>query len=224
MTKPILFAHPFSPYSRKARLALLHCGVEHEYRMTAPHADDPEFRAASPLGKIPAFADGEASFADSSVIVHYLNRFHDGAKLLPSGRADFARALWFEEYADTVMTPVIGGHLFAEVVLAKRVFQREPLQSDIDKAINQELPVIYAFLNKQLEGRTWLVGEQVSLADLAVGGLLLALYHCGQSVPDTAPHLQAYVQRVFALEAMQKVLAQELQVFAGLKYDSPLAA
>lgn len=224
MFKPILFGNPLSPYARKARLILLYRGIDHDYRMTAPHSDDPDFKQASPLGKIPAFKDGNASFADSSVILHYTNKYYDGPPLLPDAPADYAQALWYEEYADTIMVPVIGGHLFAEVVLAERLFKREPIQSDIDKALNKELPVIYSFLNERLAGKTWLVGDSFTLADLAVGGMFQALYHCGQTVPDSAPNLKAFVERVFEEECFKIARAQELQVLAAINYDSPLAA
>jgi glutathione S-transferase len=224
MNKPTLFAHPLSPPSRKARLFLLFKGIDHEYRMTAPHAEDPDFKAASPLGKIPAFSDDKTSFADSSVIAHYLHRYYPGKRLIPEMPAEYAQTLWYDEYADTVMTPVIGGHLFAEVVLAERLFKRKPIQDDIDKALNKELPVIYQFLDQKLAGREWLVSKELTLADIAVGGLLLTLYHSGQTIPDSAPNLKAFVERFFALEPVRQVLAQELQILQAIKYDSPLAA
>lgn len=224
MSTAILFGHPFSPFVRKTRLVLLYRGIEHEFRVVPPHADDAEFKAASPLGKIPAFKDDKASFADSSVIFHYTNKFYAGPSLLPDDPADYAQALWYEEYADTVMVPVVGGHLFAEVILAERLFNRAPIQADIDKAVNEELPVIYQFLEQRLANKTWLVGDTFTLADLAVGGLLMAIYHCGQVVPDSAPNLQAYVQRVLEQPVFKQVLAEELQLFTAVKYDSPLAA
>ncbi len=224
MSKPTLFGHPFSPYSRKAALVLLFQGIDHDYEITAPHADNADFKAASPLGKIPAFKDENASFADSTVITHYVSKFYAGDKVLPEDPAAFVEALWFEEYADTIMTPVIGGHLFAEMVLAERLFNRAIIQEDIDKAITEELPVIYAFLNDKLEGKEWLAGGKVSIADIAVGGLMLALYHCNQTIPDTAPNLQAFVERFFELEPVKKVMAQEVQIMGAVKYDTPLAA
>ena len=57
MNTPILFGNPVSVFVRKARLVLLQMGIDHELRMLAPHSDDAEFRAASPLGKIPALKD-----------------------------------------------------------------------------------------------------------------------------------------------------------------------
>lgn len=223
MTPPTLFAHPLSLFSRKAQLVLLFQGIEHDYRMTAPHADDPEFAAASPLGKIPAFKDEHAALADSSVITHYLNKFYGGNKLIPESRAAYARALWFEEYADTVMAPIIGFHLYAEMVLAERVFKRPANPGDIDKAINQELPGVYKFLDGELRGRQWLAGDELTIADIAVGGLLLTLYHCRQTVPDSAEQLRSFAERFFELAPVQQVLAQEVRTLQAIQYDTPLA-
>ncbi len=224
MSKPTLYGHPISPYVRKARLVLLFHDIDFEHEMVTPHADHPGFRKASPLGRIPAFRDEAVAFADSSVIAHYICKFHGDNAMLPQDAAGFTRTLWFEEYADSVMTPAIAAHLFAEVVLAGRLFPREPIQADIDKALNQELPKIYAFLDAELQGREWLVTDAPTIADLAVGGLLIALYHCGQEIPESAPALGAYAERFFDLPLIQQVIAQEVEVLRGIGYDSPLAA
>lgn len=223
MSTPRLYGHPISPYVRKVRLTLLFHEVDFEHEMNFPHADHEGFRAASPLGRIPAYTDEHVSFSDSSVIAHYLCKFYGENALLPQDRQGFTDTLWYEEYADTVMTPAIAAHLFAEVVLAGRIFQREPIQADIDKARNEELPRIYAFLNQRLEGREWLVGDSLTLADIAVGGLLIALHHCGDRVPDSAPCLQAYVDRFFALPVVREIIEHEVEVLASIGYASPLA-
>lgn len=223
MSKPTLYGHPVSIYVRKARLALLFSGVEFEHEALTPHAEHAEFRAASPLGKIPAFRDEHIRCADSSVIAHYLNRFYPDAGLIPDDRDGFAQTIWYDEYADSMMAPVVGNHLFAEVVLAGRLFPRAPIQADIDKAVNEELPVIYAFLNERLQGRQWLVADQPNLADIAVGGMMMAVYHCGQQVPESAPALRAWVERFFALPMVRDVLQDEAAMLAQMQYSSPVA-
>ncbi len=223
MAKPILFGHPVSPFVRKARTILALKGIDHEFRVVTPGSDDVAFRAASPLGKIPAFQDDNARFGDSTVLFHYLNRFYEGASLLPDAPQEFASALWFEEYADTVLTGIVGGHLFAEVVLAERLFGRAPVQADIDKALNEELPKVYRLLNDALDGRDWLVGDALSIADVAVGGCMVTLYHCGETVPDSAPSLAAFVERYLAQDAVRSIVASEVQALAAMKYESPLA-
>lgn len=224
MSELILFGVPLSPYARKARLALLLADLPHEYRLTRPHADDSEFRAASPLGKIPALKHGDIAFSDSTVIVHYLARYCGADALFPQDKADFVRALWLEEYADTIMSPAIAGHLFAEVVLAKPFFNRAPIQADIELARGTELPKIYKFLESELSSdKAFLIGDSACIADIAVGGLLLALRHCGDEIPAQMPKLAAYCERFLQLSWVQIALQQELALLQQISYDSPLA-
>ncbi len=224
MAKPVLFGHPVSPFVRKARTILALKGVEYDFRLVIPGSDDAAFRAASPLGKIPAFQDDQAKFGDSTVLFHYLNRYYEGPELLPDTPQEFASALWFEEYADTVLTGIVGGHLFAEVVLAERLFRRAPIQADIDKALNVELPKVYEQLEGALDGRQWLVGDALTIADVAVGGCMVSLYHCGQTIPESAPNLAGFVDRYLAQDVVKSIVASEVQALAMMKYDSPLAA
>lgn len=224
MPAPTLYGHPLSLYTRKARLALLFQGVEHQLSVVPPHSDDQGFCAASPLRKIPAFCDDQTAFADSTVIAHYVNKFYPGRSLIPETPDAYAKTLWFEEYSDTIMAPAVGPHLFAEVVLAQRVFQREPIQADIDKAIGTELPAIYTFLEGQVGEGGWLLGADLTLADIAVGTMMMTAAHCGQFAPESAPKLSAYVDRFLALPEVRQVLAEEIGVMKAIGYDSPLAA
>ncbi len=223
MSTPILMGHPLSPYVRKARLLLHFAGIEHALRPLPPGGGDEVFRAASPLGKIPALQHGDLGLADSTVILHYAVRFLGGQVLLPEDAQGFTRALWWEEYADGQLVPVIGGHLFAEVVLAGRLFPREPLQTDIDKARGTELPAIYGFLEKHVRQGRWLVAEQPCIADLAVGGMLIALQHCGDVIPAEFPALADFVRRFMQLPAVGEVLPAELAALKQMGYVSPLA-
>lgn len=42
--KPTLYGHPFSLYTRKAHLALLHKGVDFDFSVTMPRSQDEPFR------------------------------------------------------------------------------------------------------------------------------------------------------------------------------------
>ncbi|HEX7753605.1 MAG TPA: glutathione S-transferase N-terminal domain-containing protein, partial [Novosphingobium sp.] len=58
-----------SPYVRKVCLVLEEKELPYELVQLPPHADDPAFRATSPFGKIPGFADGDYQLSDSSAII-----------------------------------------------------------------------------------------------------------------------------------------------------------
>src|SRR5215831_7392353 len=104
---PTVYGISLSPFVRKVRVALAEKGVAYEHDPVIPVNVSPEYRKKSPLGKIPAFEDGDKTLADSSVICAYLDRVHPKPALYPSDPYDYARALWFEEYADGGLVPVI---------------------------------------------------------------------------------------------------------------------
>ncbi|MDH3587815.1 MAG: glutathione S-transferase family protein [Gammaproteobacteria bacterium] len=223
MTKPILYGIFLSPYVRKTCLVLAHKGIDYEHLQLPPRNDDPGFREASPLGKIPAWRDEHGAFSDSSVIIQYLERFYPGPALLPESPHSFARALWFEEYADSNLIPIFGGHLFAEEVLAERVFKRPASQSDIDKALNEEIPVVSAYLESQIKGQQFLVGDSLTLADITVGSVLLLLYHTGRAIDQgVAPELAAYVDRLYRVEPFAGVIRSDVAGLHQLGWESPM--
>ena len=82
-----------------------------------PFGPNPEFRKLSPLGKIPALTDGDATLPDSSVICAYLERKYPERPLYPSDPYAYGRALWFEEYADSALVAVIGPKIFFQKVV-----------------------------------------------------------------------------------------------------------
>ncbi|MDH3645662.1 MAG: glutathione S-transferase family protein [Gammaproteobacteria bacterium] len=223
MNKPTLYGIFASPYVRKTCLVLAYKGIVYEHLQLPPQNDDPGFREASPLGKIPAWRDEHTAFSDSSVIIQYLERFYPGPSLLPESPGGFARALWFEEYADSKLVPIFGGHLFAEEVLAERIFKRPALQSDIDKALNEEIPVVATFLESQIKGRQFLVGDSLTLADIAVGGVLLLLYHTGRTIDrGIAPELASYLERLYQSETFAGVIRSDVAGLQQLGWESPM--
>ncbi|HCS29678.1 MAG TPA: glutathione S-transferase family protein [Spongiibacteraceae bacterium] len=212
-----LYGAHISPFVRKVRAALAYKGLPYDIVFVAPKMGEQpaEFKANSPLGKIPLLRDGDLYIPDSSVICAWLDRQYPNKPLLPSDNVDAVRALWFEEYAGSVMTTAMGGHLFAEVVLAKLLFNRESLQSDIDKAINEEIPAIFDYLESQIAG-DYLLASGFSLADIAVGSISVAMlhsdYHC-----DAArwPKTATYLKRLFEGEVFAPLIADEKALLAS---------
>ena len=86
-----------SPFVRKVRVVLAEKGVDYELESINPFAAPDNLREISPLGKIPAFRDGDRTLADSSVICAYIERTHPSPALYPTDAYDYARTLWLEE-------------------------------------------------------------------------------------------------------------------------------
>ena len=107
------------------------------------------------------------------------------------------------------MVPAISGHLFAELILAKNVFGREPVQAEIDMALNTEIPQIFDYLTTQLKG-DYLLGDQFSFADLVVGGQFITLQHCQyQCDASKWPLVAAYIERILSLDIFKSTIEEE---------------
>lgn len=213
-----IYGASISPFVRKVRLALAAKGLEYEQIPVIPVGDDQpqEFKDNSPLGKIPlAHIDG-AWIPDSSAILSYLERARPEKPLLSDDPKQAARAVWFEAYAAGHMTAVIGGHLFAELILAPAIFNRESNQEEIELARNEEIPAIFDYLESQLES-DYLLGESLGHADICVGSPLVTLLHCKESCDaDRWPKTAAYLQRLYQDPIFAEVIAEEKAFLASM--------
>src|SRR5262245_50540105 len=149
---PTVLGVGLSPFVRKVRVALAEKGVPYDIVPVFPQATDEEFRKISPLGKIPALRDGDKGFSDSSVINLYLEKKHPSPALYPSDPFEYARALWFEEYADSAMVNVIGPKIFFERCVNPKFFNKPTNEEAVGKAVNEELPPVLQYLENQLTG------------------------------------------------------------------------
>jgi glutathione S-transferase len=212
---PTVYGAGLSPFVRKVRVALAEKGLPYDLEVVMPGSPDPEFRKMSPLGKIPAFRDGERTLSDSSVICQYLERTHPEPPLYPSDPYQFARALWFEEYADTALVEVVGGKIFFPRIVAKLLMGKEPDEAAVQKAIDEDLPPRFDYLESQLGQGPYLVGERFTVADAAVTSMFANLQHAGVVV-DAArwPKLAKYVATHLARPSFA-ALIQEEKAFLG---------
>ena len=208
---PTVYGVNASPFVRKVRVALIEKNIPYEFETVFPGPmAPPDFRQLSPLGKVPAFRDGDRVLADSSVICAYLERVHPTPPLYPSDPYDYARALWFEEWADGGLVPVSGPKIFFQRVVGPRFFGRTTDEEVVRTAIEQELPPLFDYLESQLTGGEFLVGTSFTIGDIGVLTQFVNLAHAGVS-PDAArwPKLAAYVERGLARPSFAGLIAEE---------------
>jgi glutathione S-transferase len=80
------------------------------------------------------------------VIIAYLEKTKPEPALYPSDPGDYARALWFEEYGDGGLAPIVGPKIFFEKFVGPHVFKRPTGEAVVSKAVNEELPPMYDYL------------------------------------------------------------------------------
>jgi glutathione S-transferase len=217
MDMATVYGIPISPFVRKVRVAMAEKGIAYDLDPVIPVNVSPEYRKISPLGKVPAFREGDNTLADSSVIIAYLERTHPTPPLYPSDPYEYARALWFEEYADGGLVTVIGPKIFFQKIVAPRFFNQKTDEAVVKKAVEEELPPMFDYLESQLaSGASTLVGKQFTVGDIGVASQFVNLFHAGYGV-DTKrwPKLAAYLAAVHERPSFRPLIAEERKMFQG---------
>ncbi len=188
----ILFGSSVSPFARKALIAAAEKGIELDHRQTGLQSKDTLFQSASPFGKIPAMVDGDFSLADSTAIVTYFEGIKPEPALIPQAPKPRAKAIWFEEFADTILGAAVGAVFFNRIV-SPRFLKREGDAVAIETALTQTLPKVFAYLETQMTTSGFLVDDRLTIADISVICPLMNYHYAGEVIDATAyPKLAAY--------------------------------
>jgi len=173
----ILYGNSLSPFVRKVMVYATEKGIALENVQIARPDPQPEFLRASPLRKMPAFVDGHFSIADSTAIIAYLELKYPQSPMYPSDAEGRARAVWFEELADTVMASAVNKIFFNRIV-APRIFNT-PCNEDVVRDCEQkDLPVILNYLESVVpDPGQFLVGPRIGVADISVVSMFLNYQH-----------------------------------------------
>ncbi len=158
--------------------------------------DDPAFRAASPLGKVPALVDGETRLNDSGAICLYLADRYPAAGLgVPIDdpqRGVFVQWLMF---TNSVIEP-------AMVDKFKNI-DPDPLRNGWGS-----FGSMIATLDAAVSRGPWLLGERFTAADVLVGSSAHFLDAFGM-LPEGAAGISAYAGRCRERPSFQKAASFE---------------
>jgi glutathione S-transferase len=208
-----VYGFPLSPFVRKVLVAIHEKGLEAELVPSNPGQPDAEFLAVSPLGKIPAFRDGDFALADSTAIVTYLDVKYPDPALLPAAAEARGRAIWFEEVADTVLTPA-GAPIVLNRFLRPRIFGVEADEAAAvaaEEAIKKPLGYLESAV-----GDEWLDGA-FSVGDIAVASVIRTLGYTGWTLDAAAyPRLAAWHARVSERSGWKAAAEVEAGIFKAL--------
>jgi glutathione S-transferase len=195
----ILYGSSLSPFVRKVLAYAGEKGIELELQPTGIGDPNPEFRKASPFGKMPGFSDGDYHLADSSAIIHYLEAKLPDPALIPADAGLRGKTIWFEEFADTILAGC-GAKMFFNRVVAPMFLKREGDLEAADLAEREELPKVLDYLESVAPaGEGYLVGDSLTLADIAVASPFANLTHLNVEVDSSRwPRTAAFAQRILS--------------------------
>jgi glutathione S-transferase len=211
----IIYGSSLSPYVRKV---LAYCGersIEIDVQPVGPGDPNPDFRRASPFGKMPGFADGDYYLADSSAIIHYLEAKFPEKPLIPVEPKARGKAIWYEEFADTILVSC-GAKIFFNLVVAPRFLGLPGDPEAARQAELNDLPPILDYIEKVVPGDGgYLVEDSLTLADIAVAGPVANFPHPGTRVdPATHPRTVASDDRIRARPSLAHGVEREAAYLA----------
>lgn len=149
--------------------------------MKAAEHREPEFLAVNPMGKVPAIAEAEFRLWESGAILLYLAEKHDQFPNTPEERAKIYQ--WV---------------LFSNSTLAQSVL--------VEANREREMPRLLAPLNQHFKAQPFLMGQEFSVADVAVGSALAFISMMLKLDLSDSPEVVNYSQRLSERPAFQKAM------------------
>lgn len=220
MTDLVILGVKGSPFVRKVQVLLAEKGVEYELEAVMPFPAPDWFAEINPAKRIPVLRDrsvgtegAEGTIPDSSPICAYLERKQPDPALYPADAFEMGRALWFEEYADSVLALPVGMGMFRPMIFPAMAGKERDVAT-ARTTLQEKLPVVFDYLESQVRDREFLVGTTFGIADISVATHFVNMHHAGGKV-DAArwPALADYVSRMLARPSFAECIADEEKLF-----------
>lgn len=207
----ILHGAATSPFVRKTWIFLKEKGLDFEHRQLDPLDKSERFLTMNPLGRIPVLEEADGNLiADSSVICDYLENVHPAPALYPAAYRDRARALWFEEYADTALTQACARIFWMYIIIPIRSGAPTD-QAEVDAFREEHFPAAFDYLEQVAPDQTALIDGQFGIADVSLAAPVRLLDLAGAPL-DAArwPRFEAYYRRTIERASARSIYAEEL--------------
>merc|ERR1712042_59483 len=170
MVSGTLYTYPGNYRAQKVQIAAAYGGanvkVAPNFEFGVTNATD-EFLAKFPMGKVPAFEEDSTGvcLSEANAIAHFVSN----ETLRGTNPVDQALVLQYIEFAENEILPSACTWVYPTLGL------KQYNKQDTEKA-QAHLKKCLTMLNGFLETRTFLVGERITLADIAMACNMLMLY------------------------------------------------
>ncbi len=207
-----LYFHPLSSFCQKALVAL--------YENATPFAPEiadlgneaafAEYKKIWPIGKIPVLRDDarDRTIPEATIIIEYLSEHFPGKTDLVPRDADLAwqtrlRDRFFDLYVNVPMQKIVTDKL-------RPAGNTDPFGVEQAKAL---LATALGMVDREMEAKTWAMGEAFSMADCAAAP---SLFYANEIAPFAGVHrhVAAYFERLMERPSFARAVAEAKPYFA----------
>lgn len=206
-----LYSFP-TPNGVKVSIMLEEVGLPYEAHLVDIGKDETwgsEFLSLNPNGKIPAILDPDGpggkplGLFESGAILQYLAE--KTGKLIPSDPAGRWETIQWVYFQMANVGPIFGQVGFFHKFAGREFSDKRPLQRYANESKR-----LLGVLETRLAGRSWIMGDEFSIADIAHLGWvrnLIGFYGAGDLVAyDQLKNVPAWLERGLARPAVQRGL------------------
>jgi GST-like protein len=206
-----LYSQP-TPNGVKVSIMLEEIGLPYEAHRIEFDADgtgSPAYRSLNPNGKIPAIIDPDGlggkpmGLFESGAILLYLAE--KTGRLLPADPAARYQTIQWVFFQVGAVGPMFGQLGYFHKFAGREIADKRPLER-----YREETKRLLGVLDGRLEGRDWIMGDDYTIADIALIGMVrnvIGYYEARELVGfDALTHVPAWLERGLARPAVQRGL------------------
>jgi GSH-dependent disulfide-bond oxidoreductase len=201
-----------TPNGVKVSIMLEETGLPYEPHLVDIMKDEshtPEFLSLNPNGKIPAIIDPDgpggkplALFESGAILLYLADKT---GKFIPTDPAQRWETIQWVFFQMAAIGPMFGQVGYFNKFAGKEIADKRPLDRYV-----AESKRLLGVLDIRLDGRTWLMGDDYTIADIATLGWvrnLITFYEARELVEyDSFTHVVAWLDRALARPAVQRGL------------------
>jgi GSH-dependent disulfide-bond oxidoreductase len=201
-----------TPNGVKVSIMLEEVGLPYEVHLVDIMKNEtwqPEFLSLNPNGKIPSIVDPDGpggkpiGLFESGAILLYLAE--KTGKLLPADPVRRYETIQWVFFQMAAVGPMFGQVGFFHKFAGREIEDKRPLNRYV-----QESKRLFGVLETRLEGRPWIMGEDYTIADIALLGWVrgfVGFYGAGDLVDyGSLKNVPAWLERAVARPAVQRGL------------------
>ena len=207
-----LYHFALSPFCRKVRLVLGEKRIEVELIEEKFWEKRLQFLSLNHAGAVPVFVGDGIILSDSSAIFEYFEETYVEPALLPELPKDRAEARRLSCWFDGKFHKEVTENLLYERVY-KKIMQRDyPISEKIKLGI-KKFKFHLDYMNWLLEGRKWLAGDEMTIADFSAAAHLSSLDYMNDIDWSISPSVKEWYSKIKSRPAFRPILSDLITGF-----------